>query len=772
LVRIDTYNQYFTVASTNASKLIHMLYDFNKGLITYKMSLTRQKGSSRPKVITIPDKYYYLIETSDVGHEVRKDRIRYPITLIDSLVTFLEERGVDSETIEIEHHGPLKGRDVTINLNPNYIPRDYQEIYIDKITKIPKHNVLLDLYTGYGKAVRRSTPIKTPHGWTPIGELKVGDRVIGRFGQETNVTGVYPQGKLQLYKVKFVDGRTLDVCKEHLWTINSGSAGRVTVSTETMSEYLLSQDHMVNNISIDLIEPMDSVDKEFYMSPLMYGMEIGDIHNADYPSRSFLDGSKEQRTDLLLGLLSGNNSIVRKGYLIFRTHSKQKSDYVVELVRGLGGLCSSVKIKNEYVLSMILRDTSKFKDNWCNLKDTVGLKLRVVSIEKIDIDEAVCISVDAPDKLFVAKDYIVTHNTFISMASMAKFNKAFSIFILPRYIDKWIGDITTLTDIKEDEILVIKGLTNLTNILNNPELAKPYKCFILSLTTLNYLMKKYMSGELIEYTSKSPEDLFKVLNTDIVLNDETHQEFSNVYKIMLFSNIKLFIGITATLMTKDPNVEKMHTIMFPNDNRASNIVKYDPYIHITSVRFRFMYKKQIRFKNNFGYNQAMFEGSIIKNSTILYRYLKMIYGLLNGFYFNKRVEGDKAIIFMGTVNMCSLMVDYIKSKSRNLKITKYTEEDDYSVIEASDIIISTPSSASTALDIPNLVTTIQTFNVDSVTANLQTLGRLRDLKGKKMDFIYTWSSDIKQHKTYNANRLKLFIKRAKHIKSIEYRELV
>ena len=76
------------------------------------------------------------------------------------------------------------------------------------------------------------------------------------------------------------------------------------------------------------------------------------------------------------------------------------------------------------------------------------------------------------------------------------------------------------------------------------------------------------------------------------------------------------------------------------------------------------------------------------------------------------------------------------------------------------------------MDIPNLITTIQTVNVDSVAANLQTLGRLRDIKGKRMDFVYTWSSDIKQHKTYNYNRLKLFMRRAKHIKSIEYRELV
>jgi hypothetical protein len=161
---------------------------------------------------------------------------------------------------------------------------------------------------------------------------------------------------------------------------------------------------------------------------------------------------------------------------------------------------------------------------------------------------------------------------------------------------------------------------------------------------------------------------------------------------MLFSNIKQFIGITATLVNKDPNVSKMYDIMFPEGNRASNIVEYKSYIYVTSVRFRFMYKKQIRFKNNFGYNQAMFEGSIIKNSTILHRYLKMIYGLLQGFYYKKRTKGDKAIVFMGTVNMCNLLLDYIRSKDRKIVATKYTEEDDYEVIGASDIIVSTPAS--------------------------------------------------------------------------------
>ena len=794
MIRIDTYQQYFTVTSINYSKLIHTMYEFNKSLITYRMALLRTSRHQQPKVVSKPDKTFYLAETKDINYPAKKDVLRYPITLLDNVMEFLEDKGFDKDGIEIEHHKPFKGESVDIKPNPKFKPRDYQEEYISKISKTDKHNVLVDLYTGYGKAARNSTLIKKPLGWAPIGELKVGDVVMGRDGKETKVVGVYPQGRLQLYRVTFEDGREIDVCKEHLWTVIkknksvTNSFIREVVDTDYIINFIDKEDGY--DFFIDLPEPVDHIPVSFSTDPYELGTKVGNGLEANY--KGCLEGSKQQRIEFMKGLLDSSGAIEEDGAITFITSDVDIAYDIQLLARSLGGICSKETIitfirykggeeKNREVYKLYMKFKYPNKvigsdelleqvNLYCS--EDRNLVLKIVSVKEIDIDEATCIAVDNNDKLFIAEDYVVTHNTFISMYSISQIKEKFSLFILPRYIDKWISDVVELTNIKKEEILVIKGLTMLTDILNNPELAKPFKCFIISLTTLNYFVKRYLTGELIEYTTKSPEDLFPALGTSIVLNDETHQEFSNVYRIMLFSNVRLFIGITATLVTKDKDLNRMYEIMFPEENRASNIVAYEPYIYVSSVRFRFNYKKVIRFKNNFGYNQPMFENSIIKNSRVLGNYLKMINNLLKGFYLNKKTKGDKCIIFMGTVNLCSITVDYLKNINRDLVINKYTEEDDYSIIEESDIIISTLASASTALDINNLVTTIQTVNVDSITANLQSLGRLRNLKGKKMDFVYTWTSDIPQHKRYNLNRLKLFSKRAKHLRSIEYRELI
>jgi hypothetical protein len=45
---------------------------------------------------------------------------------------------------------------------------------------------------GSGKTL--TEPILTPNGWTTMGKLKVGDKVIGSDGSPTTITGVFPQG--------------------------------------------------------------------------------------------------------------------------------------------------------------------------------------------------------------------------------------------------------------------------------------------------------------------------------------------------------------------------------------------------------------------------------------------------------------------------------------------------------------------------------------------------------------------------------------------------
>ena len=73
--------------------------------------------------------------------------------------------------------------------------------------------------TGEGKSVSLCTPMPTPDGWKTAGDIKVGDMLFDRHGKPTKVTGVYPQGKKQIYEVHLADGRIVETADEHLWSV-------------------------------------------------------------------------------------------------------------------------------------------------------------------------------------------------------------------------------------------------------------------------------------------------------------------------------------------------------------------------------------------------------------------------------------------------------------------------------------------------------------------------------------------------------------------------
>jgi hypothetical protein len=80
--------------------------------------------------------------------------------------------------------------------------------------------VLLAGDMGSGKATSVDTPVLTPHGRTTMGELRVGDQVLGRDGAAHLVRGVYPQGVRPVYRVTFTDRTSALVDDEHLWEVS------------------------------------------------------------------------------------------------------------------------------------------------------------------------------------------------------------------------------------------------------------------------------------------------------------------------------------------------------------------------------------------------------------------------------------------------------------------------------------------------------------------------------------------------------------------------
>ena len=74
-----------------------------------------------------------------------------------------------------------------------------------------------------GKEQPISERVLTDNGWTTMGELQVGDKVIGYDGKETTVTGIFPQGEKEVYELRFRDNTYVRTGYEHLWELVDGS---------------------------------------------------------------------------------------------------------------------------------------------------------------------------------------------------------------------------------------------------------------------------------------------------------------------------------------------------------------------------------------------------------------------------------------------------------------------------------------------------------------------------------------------------------------------
>ena len=122
--------------------------------------------------------------------------------------------------------------------------RDNELFFVDSYQRAQEQNLSLFMFGSrrIGKALWVGEKVYKAEGGTKnIGDIKVGDRIIGGDGKPTNVLGVYPQGLKPLYRLLLADGRSVLCCKEHLWTLHKGNQSEFveeTVNTEFILENL------------------------------------------------------------------------------------------------------------------------------------------------------------------------------------------------------------------------------------------------------------------------------------------------------------------------------------------------------------------------------------------------------------------------------------------------------------------------------------------------------------------------------------------------------
>jgi phosphate starvation-inducible PhoH-like protein len=130
-----------------------------------------------------------------------------------------------------------------------------------------------------GRAQPKDTPVLTPDGYRPIGELQVGDLVIGASGRPTPVLGVYPQGRKEIYRVTAQDGASTLACGEHLWTVwtrsdrRRGRPGRVLQTREMLGKLRTAH---YRTFELPLVAPVQLPAVDVPMDPYGLGLLLGD----------------------------------------------------------------------------------------------------------------------------------------------------------------------------------------------------------------------------------------------------------------------------------------------------------------------------------------------------------------------------------------------------------------------------------------------------------------------------------------------------------------
>lgn len=355
--------------------------------------------------------------------------------------------------------------------------------------------------------------------------------------------------------------------------------------------------------------------------------------------------------------------------------------------------------------------------------------------------------------------------TVSALMGISSFSKRTAIIIKSMYIEKWVADVLKTYEIKESEIMTVSGSAQLQGLIQMGQMGiLKSKVIIISNKTIQNWFKLYESlgKETLEMGYDClPEDFFETIRCGVRLIDEVHQDFHFNFKMDLYTNIERSISLSATMVNYDSFMEKMYRIAYPTVTRFEG-PPLDKYVIARELSYHI---KEDRKYNTTEYNSHIyshhaFEKSILRVKDFADNYCKLIWNTVEIGFLHNYVKGQKCLIFCSSIDMCTVVTNYLKNRYPNLLVRRYVEDDPYENLLESDISVSTLLSAGTAHDVANLKTVILTVAINSLQSNIQSLGRLRKLKDTNTYFFYFVCQDIPKHIAYASDKETMLKERA------------
>ena len=212
---------------------------------------------------------------------------------------------------------------------------------------------------GVGKAGCKYTRIATPTGWTTFGDITVGDVVINPDGGRTRVKGVYPQGKMEMFRVTFTDDSSTVCSGNHLWNVRTAirkwrDHPYETLELNEIVKRGLQFENGNNKHYIPMVSPVQYTEQPLGMNPYLMGYLIGNgsLSHHCYSSNNVTIPDTET-VDRLNRVVETPLKLINDGRSI---HYSIKDDAVHKCIKdtSLKGHTSPEKwIPNEYLFNTV-----------------------------------------------------------------------------------------------------------------------------------------------------------------------------------------------------------------------------------------------------------------------------------------------------------------------------------------------------------------------------------------------------------------------------------
>jgi replicative DNA helicase len=280
----------------------------------------------------------------------------------------------------------------------------------------PGQMIIVAARPGVGKALALDTPLPTPHGWTTMAEVSVGDELLGADGRPTRVVATTDVlTDRPCFEVEFADGSVIVADADHQW--------RTETAVCTTAELASRQYAAVANA-----RPLVLPERELPLPPYTLGVllgradddpEIGCLLADDGPIQlppAYLRASEMQRRALLAGLLDTGGEVTPDGSIELAMSSPRLAEDGYDLIVGLGYQCATTgRTLTFSTVDDVFRLERKRLLHKENAAEAAASR-PVADVRPTASVPVRCVEVAAADHLYLAsRSMIPTHNSTLGL---------------------------------------------------------------------------------------------------------------------------------------------------------------------------------------------------------------------------------------------------------------------------------------------------------------------------------------------------------------------